>query len=127
MKVLLILLAAVPIGGYFWSRKSRQEWLWTITGVCFGLVVAPLGLGFMDLSGLPIIGKLFGLIGMLLNLVHGLPGFIIAVAHGIHAPGEVLSVSGHVMVSAINGVAWAFFYGVLGFTFDKKSKEILGS
>ncbi len=120
MRELLLLLALVPIAAYNLTDilAPKRKWLWT--GIAFGLVVAPVSMCLLQSTHFPLIGKLLGLCGLFLNLIHGPLGYFTVVALGIHEPGMALSTAQFSLINLFNGFAWGMFYGSLGHHIDVK-------
>ena len=89
-------------------------------GIAFGVIIAPLSYGLLQLTYIPLIGKLLGLIGLVVNLTHGSIGFICLVGSGVLDPNTVLSAFQLVMINVVNGVLFAYCYGIIGYALDKK-------
>jgi len=45
MLIALFVLILVPIVGYRVARQKKPTYLWSVTGLSFGLVAAPVSLG----------------------------------------------------------------------------------
>ncbi|MBU0481778.1 MAG: hypothetical protein KKG47_11835 [Proteobacteria bacterium] len=120
MRELLLLLAIVPIITYNLTDiyLPKRKWLWT--GLALGMVVAPVSMCLLQSTHIPVIGKILGLGGLILNIVHGPLGYFTVVAIGIHEPGTVLSAAQLTQINIINGFVWGMFYGVLGYNIDLK-------
>jgi len=120
MRELLLLLALVPVAVYNLSDifVPKRKWLWT--GIACGLVVSPVSMCLLQSTHFPLLGKLIGLIGLVLNLIHGPLGYFTVVALGIHEPGLALSTAQFTLINLINGFAWGSFYGILGLNADLK-------
>ena len=123
MSYLLILLALIPVCGFYLAKtyKPRQNWQWV--GVAFGLVVAPVSLGLIKYAFIPVVGKLFGLVGVVLNLIHGPLGYFLMVSLGFEGSGLTLSASELTVINLINAVIWSFIYGIVGHHVDVKLAE----
>jgi len=120
MRELLLLLAIVPIACYNLTDifMPKRKWLWT--GLSFGMIVSPVSMCLLQSTHIPVVGKLLGLGGLILNLIHGPLGYFTVVALGIHEPGMVISASELTNINIINGFAWGMFYGILGYNIDLK-------
>jgi hypothetical protein len=68
--------------------------LWRNTGVAFGLVAAPASLGLYGLYFIGPIAALLGMLGLVLTLFHGSPGYNLAVALGLMPSHTVTSGAG---------------------------------
>jgi hypothetical protein len=120
MRELLLLLAIVPIACYNLTDIyiPKRKWLWT--GISYGLIVSPASMCLLQSTHIPIVGKLIGLVGLVLNLIHGTLGYFTVVAMGIHEPGMVISASELTIINIFNAIAWGMFYGTLGYNIDLK-------
>ena len=123
MTVLLSALILVPAVAWFYARRFVPQFSATVTGVSFGLIVSPLGMGlyatyFLGPSGfLGPLGLVTGMIGLVSLMFHGAPGFYIARTFDLVPPGVVEGI-GHFYVEAINALIWAVAYGALGRVID---------
>jgi len=120
MNQFLLLLAIVPIACFNLTAILNPRLKWRLTGLAFGLVIAPVSLCLLQYVYVPVLGKLFGLAGLILNLIHGSVGYFVALGMGLQQPGELLAGSEMAMINVINGVIWATYYGILGYHFDVK-------
>lgn len=120
MRELLLLLAIVPVACYNLTDiyLPKRKWLWT--GLAYGMIVSPVSMCLLQSTHIPIIGKLIGLVGLILNLIHGTLGYFTVVALGIHDPGMVISAADLTTINIFNAFAWGMFYGVLGYNIDLK-------
>ena len=89
-------------------------------GISFGMVIAPVGFGLIQMTYIPIIGKLLGLAGVIANLTHGSVGFICLLGSGILETNTVLTAADLVMINVFNGVLFAYIYGLIGYAVDRK-------
>lgn len=80
MILLLLLLWLVPITVAVVSRRRASAHFWRNTGIAFGLVVSPAMLGLYGLYFLGPIAALLGIVGLPLALLHGAPGYDLAVS-----------------------------------------------
>lgn len=120
MRELLLLLAIVPVACYNLTDiyLPKRKWLWT--GLAYGMIVSPVSMCLLQSTHIPVIGKLIGLVGLILNLIHGTLGYFTVVALGIHDPGMVISAADLTTINIFNAFAWGMFYGVLGYNIDLK-------
>lgn len=119
----LILLCAVPVIAYFATRRRAPQRTWTISGAAFGAVVSPLALGLYSLYFLSSWGFIPGMLGLVLTLVHGWPGFRIATLSGVVSSGVVNGTSSSLAIELINGLVWAAFYGLIGLMVDRARRR----
>jgi len=119
MILFLLLLALVPIVAYAWAKRHAPMHRNTMLGVGLGLVASPLSLGLYATYFLGPIGIVTGMVGLVLGLWHGAPGYNICVALGLVPVSTVVEGSSHVAVEIANGVFWGIVYGVLGYGIDR--------
>lgn len=119
----LIFLAIVPLTSWHLTKtfETNHRWMWN--GISFGLVVAPVSYGFLQLTYIPLIGKFLGLIALIANLLHGSIGYICLMGSGIIDPGTMLHPLQLVMINIVNAVLFAYCYGMIGYCLDKKLAE----
>ena len=125
MEKLLVLLAILPLGCFFLANRNRVRFKWFITGITFGVVVAPVSLALIKFSHIVVIGKLIGAVGLVTNLIHGSVGYFMLMTIGIIDPGGTLSSSQLVLINLVNGVIWSAYYGVLGYNIDTGQTAII--
>ena len=119
----LSLLILIPIFSYFVTRRKFPDFLGRAVGASFGAIVSPWALGLYSFYFLSPWGVVPGMLGLVLTLVHGVPGFKIAVALEL-IPREVVSgMASQVIIESINGAVWALLYGLIGLTIDKARKR----
>ena len=122
MLIALFVLILLPIAAYRMVRKKQPRHLWSVTGLTFGLVAAPVSLGLYAMFFVPYVGLVPGMIGLPLSLFHGAPGFEIATVLGLRDARTVVSGNEHLVIELINALFWGVVYGVLGFGIDKYRK-----
>jgi hypothetical protein len=120
MNQFLLLLAIIPLTVFYLTSLRKPSVKWRLTGIAFGLVIAPVSLCLLQYVHVPLLGKVFGLVGLVLNLIHGSVGYFIAIGLGMQQPGELLAGSELGVINLINGAIWAIYYGILGYHFDLK-------
>jgi len=116
--IALLLLWLVPIAALAASARLAPTWVGRATGIALGAVVAP---AFFGLYGLYFVNPVVGLIGLIafpFAMLHGAPGYDLALALGVVPPHTVVAGIQHVYVEALNGAVWASFYGLLGWLVD---------
>ena len=114
----LILLWAVPVVAFFLARRLIPAWLWRVTGFAFGAVVSPASMG---LYGLYFIGPavaILGMLGLVLNLVHGGVGYDLALRFGLVNAGTSVSGIQDVYIGLLNGAVWSVVYALAGSVID---------
>lgn len=123
MSQYLIFFAIIPLACFQLTRIFNVKDRWLYCGLSLGLVIAPLSLGLLQLTYIPIIGKLLGLIGLLVNLTHGSVGYFCLAGSGFIVPGILLSASQLLMIHLVNAVIFACGYGMIGYALDRKMEE----
>ena len=118
MPSLLLLLWLVPLAVAIASRRRAPLHVWRNVGLALGAVVSPATLGLYGLYFLGPIAAIVGLIGLPLVLVHGAPGYQLAVLLGLIPPNTVIEGSMHMPIEVLNAVVWSPLYGVLGGCID---------
>ncbi len=116
---LLLSLWLIPACTVVLTLQLRPSRLWLYTGIAFGAVVSPASAG---LYGLYFVGPLPALIGMFLGLplmmLHGGPGYTIALWFGIIPPRTVVEGSQHFTLWVLDGLVWVAVYGLIGWAVD---------
>lgn len=122
---LLLLLWLLPIVVAIVSRRYARSHLWRNTGIAFGVVVSPATLGIYALYFLGPIAALLGIVGLPLHLLHGMPGYELAVHFGLVPSHTVVEGLMHLPIEAINGAIWSVVYGLVGWSVDtfRRSKH----
>jgi hypothetical protein len=120
----LLLLALVPIGGYFYAKTKKPDRKFFITGIALGSIISPLSMGIYAIYYIPIIGLVPGLIGLLSSLFHGPVGYNLAIWIGLHKDRTVITFPTNVMIEVINGVFWGLIYGLIGYGIDLLRKKL---
>ena len=125
MIFLLLLLWLLPIIVAVASARYARSRLWRNTGIAFGLVVSPATLGLYALYFLGPIAALVGIVALPLHLLHGSPGYELAVHFGLVPSHTVIEGLMHIPIEAINGAVWSIVYGLVGWGIDvfRKSKQ----
>ena len=115
----------VPVFTYRYARRIGSSHVCCVTGIALGAVasVASLGTyglywlaGFIGLIGLPLAAV--GIVGLILTLFHGAPGYYLAVMLELVPPREVLHGIKNVYIEVLNSVIWAVAYGTIGYALD---------
>ena len=116
----LIFLAIVPLSCLYLTKgmKTKKRFMWN--GIAFGMVVAPVSFGLIQLTYIPFIGKLLGLVGVIGNLTHGSIGYLCLLGSGVLEMNTVITASQLVMINLVNGVLFAYIYGLIGYAVDRK-------
>lgn len=122
-QALLILLTALPLACYFFLKSRSSQKLWQISGFCLGLVISPISMGILALKPIPLIGMLFGLVGIILTLPHDFPGYFMGLSIGLAHTGRELPFQERVWVEVLNGVFWSVIYGFIGHALDNKPNK----
>jgi hypothetical protein len=116
---MLALLLVVPWAAAHWSRRRNGSISWSFTGAAFGSIVAPASLG---LYGTFFLGPVFvvtGLIGLLLTMLHGTPGYYLCIWLGLLPARTVITGSASIPMEVANGLIWGVAYGLVGFAIDR--------
>jgi hypothetical protein len=115
----LITLWAIPVAAFLWARRNARGRLWQITGLAFGTVVSPAATGLYGLYFLGPLTAVLGLIALPLSMIHGEPGYDLAIRLGLIRPRTTVEGAPAVYVELLNGVIWAAVYGSLGWLVDR--------
>ncbi|MDG4474975.1 hypothetical protein [Thiovibrio frasassiensis] len=119
-----LLLGIVPLCCCHLGKLNRLSLKWMLTGISIGMVVAPVSLGLAQWIHVAGVGKMIGAVGVLLNIIHGPIGYLMATFAGIIEPGVVLTSPELFMVNVLSGLFWCSLYGSLGYNIDlRQSKE----
>ncbi|MBU0681885.1 MAG: hypothetical protein KKD73_10745 [Proteobacteria bacterium] len=116
----LILLAIIPLSVFNLTKMFMPRRRWLLSGFATGLVIAPVSMGLIEFTYVPIIGKALGLVGVVGNLIHGSVGYFFLVSFGGMEPGVLLSASQLVTISLVNAAIWGSYYGMVGYNIDGK-------
>jgi hypothetical protein len=117
--VLLNGLIVLPVVSYLVVRHICPRRVFLFTGAIFGAIVSPWSLGLYSWFHVSSFGLIPGFFGLMMTLVHKPPGFQLAVRFGIVRGIEVSSDPiQYALVEVINGIIWAFCYGVFGCMVD---------
>jgi hypothetical protein len=115
----------VPVFTYRYVRRIGSSHVCCVTGIALGAVasVASLGTyglfwlaGFIGLIGLPLAAV--GIVGLILTMFHGAPGYYLAITLGLVRSGEVVHGIEYLYIESLNAVIWAIVYGAVGYTLD---------
>lgn len=116
----LIFLAIIPLSSLQLTKHFELKHRWLINGIAFGLVVAPVSFGLLQMTYIPVIGKLLGLVGLVANLTHGSVGFLCLLGSGVLELNSVISAPQLVMINLVNAILFANIYGLIGYSIDKR-------
>ncbi len=116
----LIFLAIIPLACFHLTKNmhAKRRFMWN--GIAFGTVVAPVSFGLIQMTYIPFIGKFLGLVGVIGNLTHGSIGYICLLGSGVLEMNTVITASQLVMINLVNGVLFAYIYGLIGYAVDRK-------
>ena len=116
----LIFLAIVPLVSLHLTKnlQTKKRFMWN--GIAFGMVVAPVSFGLIQMTYIPFIGKLLGLVGVVGNLTHGSIGYLCLLGSGVLEMNTGITASQLVMINVVNGVLFAYIYGLIGYAVDRK-------
>lgn len=116
----LNLLIVVPVVAYKVARRRAPQHLYSITGASLGAVIAPVSFGLYSWYFVSAIGVVPGMIGLILVMIHEVPGFHLAVYFGFVPAGKVVTgFAQHAIVEMLSGVVWFTFYGGIGYAIDR--------
>ncbi len=116
----LVFLAILPCAVFGLTKVVTPNRRYLLTGLMTGIVIAPVSMGLIEFTYVPIIGKGIGLVGMLFNLIHGSVGYFFLTSFGGMEPGILLTKSQLISISTVNALIWGFYYGIVGFNIDAK-------
>lgn len=124
MTTLLLLLAILPLATYNLSKVLGSKHRWLLTGVTMGMVIAPVSLALVQMTYIPIVGKLLGLVGLVTNLIHGSVGYFGLMTFGVIEPGTILVGSELLVINLVNALIWSLYYGTIGYNMDPKPASV---
>ncbi len=120
MLALQTLLWGVPFASHKIAGRKLPAYRWTITGVAFGSIVSPASLGLYALGFyLPYVCVVPAIVGLLSFMLHGTPGYQLAIMLGLQDPRLVVDDSGLAAIDALNAVIWGAIYGSAGYALDR--------
>lgn len=119
----LVLLVFVPIVAYFVARRHWPAHLYAIVGAALGAVVSPLALGLYSFYFLSPWGLIPGFLGLVLTLIHGVPGFKVAAYTGLTNTDVISGWASSVIIELINGLCWGLFYATVGLAVDRSRRR----
>ena len=120
MSQYLILSALIPLSCFELSKIFNFRHKNMILGISIGLVIAPLSFALLNFTYIPLIGKLLGLIGLLFHMTHGWVGYLCLVGSGLLEIGLEITALQMVMINVVNGVLFAYVYGLIGYLIDRR-------
>ena len=123
----LIFLAIIPLSCIYLIKDThvKNRFMWY--GISLGMVIAPVSFGLIQMTYIPILGKLLGLIGVIVNLTHGSVGFICLLGSGVLETNAAINAVDLIMINVFNGVLFAYIYGLIGYAVDRKLAQGKGS
>lgn len=116
----LIFLAIIPLSSLHLTKNFNMKNRWMWNGIAFGLVVAPVSFGLLQMTYIPILGKFVGLLGLIGNLIHGSVGYICLLGSGVLELNTMMTGPQLCLVNLVNGVIFAYTYGIIGHSLDEK-------
>lgn len=112
-------LLLIPIFAYRFARRKLPHRVFVITGATFGAIVSPVSMGLYSWFFLSPLGLIPGFVGLVLESIHGPPGFHLAISLGLVRGVEVASdPAQQAIIEVINAIVWSLFYGLLGYVVD---------
>lgn len=120
----LIFLAIVPLSCMYLTKNMQIKNRFMLNGIALGMVIAPVSFGLIQMSYIPFIGKLLGLVGVIVNLTHGSVGYISLLWSGAIEPNTAITATELAMVNIFNGVLFAYIYGLIGYALDRKLAKL---
>jgi hypothetical protein len=115
---LLAFLILVPIGGYWFARRRCPKYVFRVVGIAFGAIVSPWATGLYAFYFMSPWGIVLGLVGLVLGLVHGVPGFELGHYFGLIPYGVVSDIRSQLVMELLNGLVWGAIYGLVGWAID---------
>lgn len=119
----LILLALIPVCCFELTKLLNCKHRRMCCGISVGLVIAPVSYALLEFTYVPVLGKLLGLVGMLANMTHGPVGYLCLVGSGVLEPGVQLAAMQLLLINLVNGMFFAYVYGVAGYFVDRKQMQ----
>jgi hypothetical protein len=116
----MILLAIIPLSCFEWTKSLGCKHRWMLRGITLGLVITPVSFAVAQFACVPVLGGLFGFIGQVTNLCHGLVGYLCLIGSGILEAEVELTATQLTMVNLVNGLLFAYAYGFLGHIIDAR-------
>lgn len=116
----MILFSIIPLCCFELTKLFKCKHRNMICGISIGLVVAAVSFGLLQFTFVPVIGKLLGLIGLVVNVPHGLLGYFCLIGTGVLEPGMQITAMHLAVINLVNGVLFAYIYGGIGYILDKK-------
>lgn len=117
----LIFLVLVPLVTLHLTKNLKTKKRFMFNGIAFGSVIAPVSFGLIQMAYIPFIGKLLGLVGVIGNLTHGSIGYLCLVGSGVLESGTVITATQMTSINIVNGILFAYIYGLIGYAIDKKA------
>jgi hypothetical protein len=108
-------LWAIPITIWLATRNISPIWRSTLRGASFGAIVSPASLALYGLYFLGPLAAILGMLGLVINLIHGSVGYEIAVQFGLARSHAVVNGPERLLMEIINGLIWSVVYGSVCF------------
>ena len=115
----LMALWVIPVAAFLWARRHALGRLWQITGLALGAIVSPAATGLYGMYFLGPQAALFGLVGLPLAMIHGEPGYDLAICLDLVQPRTAVGGASGVYIEVLNGIVWAAVYGSVGWLIDR--------
>ncbi len=118
----------IPMVTAIASKRGAPTHIWRNSGIALGLVVAPASLGLYELYFVgPLLAPL-SMLGFLMALIHGTPGYKLSIALGVIQPSTIVTGLAYVPVELLNAVVWSLVYGTLGALTDgRRARRRIGT
>lgn len=116
--LLFNVLWGVPVAVFLWARSHSPQRICCYTGAAFGLVVGPAGMALYGLYFINPVTAPLGILGLIVTLIHDVPGYQLALSLGLVEQATVVSGVQHVCTTVLTSLVWTPIYAVLGFALD---------
>ncbi|HEY5646242.1 MAG TPA: hypothetical protein VIS76_09885 [Pseudomonadales bacterium] len=111
-------VVALPLVAWAYARWRAPGHVFAIAGAACGLAAFPLGHALFSLIVLPFPLQLLGLLGLVAETLHGIPGTLLATLLELERQGDT-STSTLLLDYLFNGLVWAVVYGSIGSLCDR--------
>ena len=117
---MLLLLGLLPVLAFLVARKQWPRRLGLVTAVAVGAVISPFTMALygVGMTIIPI-GFPLVLIGGFVAIIHGSPGFWLAIVTGVIVRGRVVEGVQHLYTFMLGVVVWVPAYALVGLAIDQ--------